>query len=775
MILKLLTGGKKFEDIAFNIYGTLTNKKLFKLGLLTHDKFCWLGASPDGITEDAKLLEIKCVYNRKIGGKEPYYYWIQVQIQMEVTNTEECDLFQCKFIEYESKREYLKDKLTPKIFKGYSEYEDKKFYWKLEKFTCNTIKRDKVWFNNHISIMNQFYRDILYYRENGLPSKKRKSKNNEIEPVSKRTRANSLRDYLKHDWNKWVAATDVKNYIMDDPIIDWYNLYGGRFNLLSDKNIKTKFNFNEFILNRGVEFEAAIILNIEKRFGSSIVKIANIYEGYSIKKYKQTINEMKKGTPIISSGILHNYINNTYGIPDLIVRSDYINKIFQEDILTKEEESKKCLFSDKWHYRIIDIKFTTINFDKKNNYIKNTGNIKAYKSQVIIYNSALGIIQNYEPDICFILGRKIKKDNKKYNSFYTLGPVNIHKKDKYLLNKIKEGISWIKKLKKNGHKWNPEEMKIKELFPNMTNKNDYPWHYEKKKLAIKIKELTQIWKIGIKERKKLHKNGILSWDSIMFSSKLLNYNDNTKLLIDNIISINKNNNIICNKFESNKLESNNVKEFYVDFETTSDLNESFNDVINYDNEDNLEIKNNVDNLIYMIGIGWIENSRWKFKNLLVNRLNYYEEKFIIKQFLEIINSNKNCKVYHWSNAEPILLNKALIRNNIKVKINWIDLLKIFKSIPISIKGNFSFGLKNISRTMFKYGLINTNWKDSNIDGLDAMLVAWIAENECSKNNINSIKDFYEMKEIIDYNEIDCKTMWDILKYIRKPISNVRVI
>ena len=37
-------------------------------------------------------------------------------------------------------------------------------------------------------ILNQFYNDILYYRSNGIPNKKkRKSLRNDDEPVSKRT------------------------------------------------------------------------------------------------------------------------------------------------------------------------------------------------------------------------------------------------------------------------------------------------------------------------------------------------------------------------------------------------------------------------------------------------------------------------------------------------------------------------------------------------------------------------------------------------------------
>lgn len=774
--------GKKFEKIAFDFYSKMKNKKLHEVGLLTHDQLNWLGASPDGITEDAKLLEIKCVVNRKINKNTvPYYYWIQVQIQLEVSNLEECDFFQCKFEEYESELEMKDDLGTKDFFKGKSIYEGKTFYWKLRKCVCKTIKRDKNWFKNQLPILHQFYKDIHHYREVGLPSDSRKrsnssssssSQNNDGDDdnVSKRTRLSKSRKYIDYNWNEWVSATDTKNYMIDDPVLDWFNLYAMCNNYCPDSNNNASdYNFNEYIMAKGVEFENSILHNLEKRFGPSLVKVANIYQGYSVDKFMETINYMERGIPIISNGILHNDSNKTFGIPDLIIRSDFINKIVELPVLTEDEVKIGCKFNKNWHYRIIDIKFMTLNIGK-NDLVKSTRNIPSYKSQVIVYNKALGYIQNYTPKDCYLLGRRIKLNNKeKYGSFYQLGKVTML--NNKFLDKVDKAIVWMKDLKKNGIKWIPSVTKRVELLPNMCNKNDYPWHSAKKQLAHKVKELTLIWNIGISERKFFHKLGIYKMDDIICSSNLITKNKKISKIIDSIVKVNQSDvvefspkNHSLKKADLNKKED--VMEFYVDFETANNINDSFDSIVNYKSGNNLKLVNPYDNIIYMIGIGWIEDGTWKFYNLVVNRLSLYEEKKIINKFLNLLKKYPNHRVYHWSNAEPMLMNKALIRNNINQKINWFDLLKVFRKIPINIKGYYSFGLKNIARTMYECGFIQTKWEDSTIDGLDAMLVSWYAENECRENKIDKLVDYKDMNVIVKYNEIDCKVMWDILKYIR---------
>lgn len=120
--------GNKYEQTATMIYEYRKNVKVEEFGLIGHPKYDFLAASPDGIVYKYKLdgksltkhvgtmLEIKCPITRQIqdtgdikGTICPIYYWIQVQLQLECCNLNECDFWQCKILEYEDKEDFIKD------------------------------------------------------------------------------------------------------------------------------------------------------------------------------------------------------------------------------------------------------------------------------------------------------------------------------------------------------------------------------------------------------------------------------------------------------------------------------------------------------------------------------------------------------------------------------------------------------------------------------------------------------------------------------------------
>ena len=62
------------------------------------------------------MLEIKCPFIRKINKTGPIkdhicpiYYWVQVQLQLECCDLEECDFWQCVIREYDNREEFIED------------------------------------------------------------------------------------------------------------------------------------------------------------------------------------------------------------------------------------------------------------------------------------------------------------------------------------------------------------------------------------------------------------------------------------------------------------------------------------------------------------------------------------------------------------------------------------------------------------------------------------------------------------------------------------------
>ncbi len=96
--------GVRYEPIAKKIYEIKTGQVIIDVGYIVHDRYR-VGASPDGITVlkngDLRLIEIKCKYSKDITGSILYDYWVQMQVQMEVCDVDECDFIELKFKEEE--------------------------------------------------------------------------------------------------------------------------------------------------------------------------------------------------------------------------------------------------------------------------------------------------------------------------------------------------------------------------------------------------------------------------------------------------------------------------------------------------------------------------------------------------------------------------------------------------------------------------------------------------------------------------------------------------
>jgi putative phage-type endonuclease len=91
-----LRHGIMFEPVACELYSRRNGVVVHEFGLLRHPRCPYFGASPDGITEQGIMLEIKCPWRRQITGTVPEQYYHQMQGQLDVCDLDECAFLECK-------------------------------------------------------------------------------------------------------------------------------------------------------------------------------------------------------------------------------------------------------------------------------------------------------------------------------------------------------------------------------------------------------------------------------------------------------------------------------------------------------------------------------------------------------------------------------------------------------------------------------------------------------------------------------------------------------
>lgn len=599
---------------------------------------------------------------------------------------------------------------------------------------------------------------------------------------------------LDAKWDEeWTSATMTRNYLLNDPLCDWLK-YNYSSLLISQPRLtkdvfstirKPHFSFTDYIMKQGVKFEEKVIDLIIEKYGDMLIRIGGELCARSPKKVQETLDAMNKGIPFIHSGVLHNPENKTYGIPDLLVRSDWINNLVTiKPVGRKEKYIPARRLRDplhpenypSYHYLVVDIKFSTLPIRVDGVNILNSGSFPAYKSQLLIYNQALARIQGYDPNKAFILGRKwkimIAGNRYEGNScFDRLGVIDYSSVDLKYVDKTEKALHWLREVRsEEAETWDISHPPFirPELYPNMSNHSDSPWRSIKEKIAKNIYELTSLWMVGVKHRQIAHSNEIWGWNDERCIPENIGINGKfTSRILDEILKINQPSNnikisppIIKNNYGN--WQQPQTIEFYVDFENVSNVLTKF-DTLPYVEDGTI---------IFMIGVGHINpcTSQWVHRSFIVNLLNQSEEKEMCKKFVEYIRSEaalynvSDPLCFHWAPAEEKMWEKVMKKYGVG-NIHWLDLLKVFKEEPIVIRGALNFSLKTIVRAMTQNGFIDVEWTGGCLDGQGAMLGAYEANRKAKKSK-TSMRETPEIKAIDEYNRIDVKALYEIVNYLR---------
>ena len=223
--------GHKYEPLSIMQYEFDFKTTVGEFGCIKHKLYPFLRASPDGINIDPKnklygrLVEVKNPTTRKLTGVPKKEYWIQMQLQMEVWNLNECDFLETVYKEYTNEEEFYKDgdsfirtangkrkgimihffhnakphyEYSPVDIskKDFDIWYDKileknshmnwitNCYWYLEDYSCVLVPRNKKWFNSIYSKLKNVWDTILTERKTGYEHRKPKKRKKKIKNLT---------------------------------------------------------------------------------------------------------------------------------------------------------------------------------------------------------------------------------------------------------------------------------------------------------------------------------------------------------------------------------------------------------------------------------------------------------------------------------------------------------------------------------------------------------------------------------------------------------------
>lgn len=124
--------GHAHEGEAVRRFIAATGQQVLHCGLVPHAALDFIAVSPDGITADGELLEVKCPVSRRITDAVPAHYMPQLQLSMETL-----DLEWANYVEY----------------KPGNEFRD-------TEFQIIRVKRDRQWFAASLPSFESFSKEV---------------------------------------------------------------------------------------------------------------------------------------------------------------------------------------------------------------------------------------------------------------------------------------------------------------------------------------------------------------------------------------------------------------------------------------------------------------------------------------------------------------------------------------------------------------------------------------------------------------------------------------
>jgi hypothetical protein len=175
--------------------------------------------------------------------------------------------------------------------------------------------------------------------------------------------------------------------------------------------------------------------------------------------------------------------------------------------------------------------------------------------------------------------------------------------------------------------------------------------------------------------------------------------------------------------------------------------------------------------------GWIP----AFGQWSGDRLNAASERAVLDAWLVYMRAWRDAlkvsweetRIVHWSPAERNLLftaaDSAASRHptwKLPEEIGWFDAFdELVYRVPVSVRGAYGYGLKDVAKSMRAEGLIDVSWGDGPADGMGAMAAAYTADARAESEG-KRLADYDYFRAGTEYNAADCRSMFLVLAWLR---------
>lgn len=530
----------------------------------------------------------------------------------------------------------------------------------------------------------------------------------------------------------WISPSGFKALYFNDPAAIWLEHHGPAHGLFPDQ---PEYALLGFRAKKGREFEAAWL---ERLAPEARQVCQEPWEGRDPQRVRETVALMRQGAPALVQPALWWPAERVYGVPDLIVRADW---------LAARLPGAAQPAGDAEQYVVLDFKFTS-RLDQPDKRETRA----YYEAQVRLYSYILGHIQGSMPAWAWLITRDRLEQPLAVAIRSRIGqPL-----DADLAEKRDRAVE-IHLRGADLRPWRDEA-----VAPNYSSDNER-WSTARAAIMERVpgSELQRLWYLGPAAASQLRAAGITCMDTLLAAepdrlpARCLRRPKQMRAILEANRS-----GLPLRPPEAAPPARRH--EFFVDFEFFSSFN------VDFAREWPL-LRGTP--MIFMIGLGWIDRGVWRYRELIAAAERHDAERAILDAFLTLLleqtgGALDDCALYHWHSAEPSQVRQAAERHALPADhplraLPWVDLEQRCTEHACALPGAWSYSLKPFAQALARHNpAYDPEWPPGMSDGSTAQVLGWHAY--ACPDPLRS----REMRILSAYLEADCRAVCQVLRWLR---------